>query len=632
MVIWTVSNKMCAILGIWDYKNKIDRGLFGSMRDTMLHRGPDDHGLFVDPKNNVGLAHRRLSIIDLSSGGHQPMEKDGLVVTYNGEIYNFLEIKKELEELGVKFFSRSDTEVLLEAYRFWGEGCVRKFRGMFAFGIYDQHKEELILCRDRAGVKPLYYYFDGSLFIFASEIKSITKHPSVKKEIDFDSLALYIRFGYVPTPATIFKNIYKLEPGHFLKIDNQGRIDKNNYWNIADFVKEEDPARFEEAEVLKNTENILTEAFNLRMVSDVPVGIFLSGGIDSSLVAALLKKNSQNKLSTFTIGFKEKRFDEAKYAQKIAQHLGTNHHELYLENDKALEIISKLPQIYDEPFSAASAIPTFLVSEFARSKVKVALSADGGDELFYGYGKRYPMIAGMYENYSKLPKFLSFPAGAILKKLPNSLLEKSVRARLIIAHRDLAKTYSAISKMVYSDTLARQFVKKNVSEKYTEIHWRNFDKFKNFSPMVQIALFDFLRGFSDNILTKVDRASMAVSLEAREPFLDQKIIEYAVSLPVNLKRKNGEEKYLLKKILYKYVPRDLIDRPKHGFSMPIDELLLNSKRNFVEEYLNDARIKKEGILNDRLVRGEMQKFFTTKSSAGVWRLVAFQMWKEYWSV
>lgn len=618
---------MCGIIGIWDYKDSINEGVLREMRDTLTHRGPDASGLFFDKEYNLALGHRRLSIIDLSSAGHQPMERDGLVVTYNGEIYNFLEIRKELEGLGFHFTSNSDTEVLLLAIKQWGEGAVNKFRGMFAFGLWDKNNEKLILCRDRVGVKPLYYYYDGDRFIFASEIKAIIRHPKVNKELDFDSLAAFLRFQRVPAPMSIFKDIYKLEPGHFLEVDKKGVITKKKYWDIVDFAQEANNAEdYNEGKILEDIESKLEEAFKLRMVSDVPVGVFLSGGIDSSLVAAILQRNANTPISTFTIGFEEDGFNEAEYAKKVANYLGTNHHELYLTSENAKKIISKLPEIYDEPFAGASAIPTFFVSEFARSQVTVALSADGGDELFCGYGQRYPRLEQAYRKCARIPTFVSWLA----RNLP--FVERFTKGRLLAAGHNLARIYSAIVDDL-SDSDVRRLINKKIDLDYSKSYWKHFDELRGIDITNQFQLFDFKANFPDNILTKVDRASMAVGLESREPFLDPIVMQCAASLPLSLKRKNGIDKYILKKILYKYLPRDLVDRRKHGFSAPIREWLRGDLKYLLDEYLDEDRIKKEGILNSEEVAKEKRRFLAGQTeSATVWSLLVFQMWKERWNL
>jgi asparagine synthase (glutamine-hydrolysing) len=386
---------MCRIAGFWDFNYKGDYDLdsvLTEMRDSLKHGGPDDAGSYIEKNLGLGLANRRLSILDLSPLGHQPMidDKNEIVVVFNGEIYNFQEIKKELENFGYKFKSNSDTEVVIYAYKQWGLDCLSKFRGMFAIAIWDRRSEKLILIRDRIGVKPLYYYFKDGLFMFASETKAFLKHPQFKKEISKEGLFLFFRYGYIFYPYSIWQNVYKLEPGSYLIINKNKNIKKEKYWDLEKVYEkyfEIKDKNFSENELIENLERILIESFKLRLVSDVPVGVFLSGGIDSSTVTALLQKNISQKLKTFTIGFYEAKYDESQWAKKIAEHLGTDHIEIFCSINEALDIIPKLPEIYDEPFGDSSAIPTHLVSKIAREKVKVILSGDGGDEFFGGYDK-----------------------------------------------------------------------------------------------------------------------------------------------------------------------------------------------------------------------------------------------------
>jgi asparagine synthase (glutamine-hydrolysing) len=620
---------MCGIAGLWEYKNKINQGLLEAMRDTLEHRGPDDSGIFFNQEQNLGLATRRLAILDLTPSGHMPMERGNLAITYNGEIYNFKEVRSELEKLGIKFTSDSDTEVILQSFIKWGKESVHKFRGMFAFAIWDKDKQELLLCRDRVGVKPLYYYKDSDRFIFASEIKAIIKHPSVRRELDFDALANFLQNGYVPSPLSIYKNIYKLEPGHFLEINSQGEVRKEKYWDIVSFATIRNTES--EEEILRRLEDILTESFKLRMVSDVPVGVFLSGGIDSALVSALLMKDSSTKIDTFTIGFDEDKFDETKYAKEVAEHLGTNHHQMYLDGSKAIDIISKLSDIYDEPFSDASAIPTYLVSEFAREKVTVALSADGGDELFGGYGAKYAWMPDSYNKYARLPAFLGNIARSLESTTTAPFFEWSVKAQLLAAQNDIAKTTAILHKKVFYDSEIKQILNNKPSKSYADPHRKNFVGLEKFDASTQLQLFDSKTHMVDDILVKVDRASMSVSLESREPFLDPKIMEYAASIPTSLKRKGNQDKYLLREILYKHVPRHLVDRPKKGFSMPISDLMKNKRAELTERYLDENKIRSEKIFNPEMVLKEKERFLNGEiHGRGLWRLIVFQMWKECW--
>ncbi|MCX6791358.1 MAG: asparagine synthase (glutamine-hydrolyzing), partial [Candidatus Gribaldobacteria bacterium] len=387
------------------------------MNDTLKHRGPDDEGFFLNQDKSVGLAQKRLSILDLSSLGRQPMQAEHCWVTFNGEVYNFDEIRSELKGCGYSFLGGSDTEVILKSYLKWGIESIKRFRGMFAFSLWDEKLQKMFLVRDRAGIKPLYYYWDGQLLVFASELKAILQHPEVKKELNLEALSLFLQMGCVPAPYSIFQNISKLEAGHYLVFDKLQGVQKQKYWDVANYYleKNETPSLLEAQERL---EEILLESFKLRMVSDVEVGMFLSGGIDSSTVASLLtKKLGFSNLKTFTIGFEEKGYNEAEYAKKIAQHLGTDHHELYCATKDAVDVIPQLSEIYDEPFGDSSAIPTYLLAKFARSLVKVSLSADGGDETFAGYD-RYWAIDKIYKQFQLYPKGVLKMGAKVFRGLP----------------------------------------------------------------------------------------------------------------------------------------------------------------------------------------------------------------------
>src|SRR3989344_315420 len=528
---------MCGIAGIWDFngKNENMENTIKSMTNALAHRGPDDAGFYTNVKNNIALGHRRLSIIDLSTHGHQPMSNDNknIWITYNGEIYNFIEIKKELESLGYAFKSHSDTEVILKSYEEWGLSSVHKFRGMFALAIWDSAKKTLFLLRDRAGVKPLYYYFNKGLVLFASELKALHKHPRFKKEINYEGLNLFLQLGYIPAPYTIFKNTHKVNSGHYLKIHN-GKIQEEKYWDINDFYLTK-PIQKNEAEIENELERILTESFSLRLISDVPVGVFLSGGIDSTLVTALLQKKSINPLKTFTIGFKEKNYDEAPYAKIIAKHLKTDHYELYCTPKESFNIIKNFSELYDEPFGDSSGIPNFLVSKLARGKVKVALSADGADELFCGYAY-YNKIENLWnkiQNSTPLslkiltmsPKtlisFLGKNIGAIWPELKQkNIIDKTEKIKQILKDRSLSNVFLTSNSFWLSSQI------KNLTAKQIKnnIFSSDFKKLQDLDVISQMQAIDFKYYLSSDILTKVDRAAMAVSLENRDPFLDKNII------------------------------------------------------------------------------------------------------------
>jgi len=613
---------MCGIVGIWNYNNKVSKDILERMRNKLVHRGPDDSGIFID--QNVGLAHQRLSIIDLSDLGHQPMVDNELIVVLNGEIYNFQEIRKELEKKGHKFESNSDTEVLLKSYREWGKKAVDGFRGMFAFAIFDKRERKIILCRDRVGVKPLYYYFDNNLFIFASEIKAIVEHPAVKRELSYEALSLFLQFGYIPAPHSIFKNIYKLEPGYFLEIDKNKDIKKEKYWDIVNLYLA-GTKKIKESEAVEELDKILTDSFKLRLVSDVPVGIFLSGGIDSSLIASILAQNTDYPLKTFTIGFDEKQYDESESAKKIADYLGTEHHELICTQKQAIDIIPKLPEIYDEPLGDSSAIPTYLLSQFVHNKVKVSLSADGGDELFCGYN-HYKLISDIYNRINKIPapflnpKLLSLGIKTFSKS-PN----QDNKIRKINQAVKNRKNFRDVYTTINSHWLKEEgLLKRDTSE----THFNNFEQVGELDIITQMQAVDFKTYLPDDILTKVDRATMAVGLEGRDPFLDQKIIEYAVSLPLEYKYPN---KNILKKILSKYLPKELFDRPKMGFGIPIDTWFKEELSFLAKKYLNPERIEQEGIFNSQIISKELNSFEKGKVNFNrLWLILMFQMWKEKW--
>ncbi|OGZ24808.1 MAG: asparagine synthase (glutamine-hydrolyzing) [Candidatus Nealsonbacteria bacterium RIFCSPLOWO2_02_39_8] len=638
---------MCGIVGIWDFRqgsDKISKGLIESMRDALAHRGPDDAGIFIDEKYNLAFGHRRLSIIDLSARGHQPMANDSreLWITYNGEIYNYKEIRSELVFLGCKFKSDSDTEVALKAYEKWGIKSVRKLNGMFAFAIWDKRREKIFLFRDRAGVKPLYYYFKDGLFLFASELKAFHKHPDFKKEINPDGLALFLQLGYIPAPYVIFRNTYKLLPGHYLEIDRNKDFKETRYWDIMDYYSGKQMDKSEE-EVEKELEAVLIKSFKSRMVADVPVGVFLSGGIDSSVVAAILQSHSSDKLKTFTIGFNESGYNEAPYAKKIARHLGADHHEFYCDWKDAFNIIPNLPEIYDEPFGDSSGIPTYLVSKIAREKVKVSLSADGGDELFCGY-PYYWKIGSIYRKLRKIPKpLLSFSA-SVLSLIPQEFAE-TVYNIFLSKDKDAKEKFLKLKEILRQKELGNIFkiiisywqeeeIKKLLKIKYDscDIFSNEFARAMDLENISQMQSVDFKTYLCDDILTKVDRATMAAGLEGRDPFLDRDIIEYAAKLPLKFKYRNGESKYILRKILYKYIPKELLERPKQGFGIPIHKWLREDCQGLLKQYLSYSRIKEQGIFNEEYVKRYLENYLQGRSNNGhkIWFLLMFQLWYERW--
>ncbi len=638
---------MCRIVGFWDLhykKNYNIKKVIETMRDTMIHGGPDDAGIYIDTANGLALGHRRLSILDLSSTGRQPMEFENLVITYNGEVYNFKEIRRELETYGYKFISNSDTEVILKAFHKWGLRAVHKFRGMFAFAIWNKEEEKLILCRDRAGVKPLYWCYKDGLFMFSSELKAFHKHPKFEKKINYSAFSLFLQYGYIPAPYSIFENTYKLEPGCFLIVDKNGILKKEKYWDIEEYFLEGAKEKGKwlkksEEELMEELENLLTESFKLRLVSDVPVGMFLSGGIDSTIVSTLLAKEGI-KLQTFTIGFYEKDYNEAHHARRIADYLGIEHTELYCTPKEAFDIIPKLPEIYDEPLADPSAIPTYLVSKLARTKVKVSLSADGADEQFCGY-PRYLSIVDKIIKLNKIPfkKEISFLLNilnpeiidkiyAYLKFIPfkyKNLKDRYMKLRKILQEKDFLTQYEISLKIFLEDDF------ENISMQTTPFELKD-SSIKSLNVYSLVMLRDLKTYLPDNILVKVDRATMSVSLEGREPFLDHKILEWSSQLPYELKCKNGKTKYLLKKFLNKYIPANLIERPKKGFEIPIYKWLRKDLKKMVLEYINSNSLKDIYTLNPSKIQKLLRNYKENKNVnyAKLWVLFIFIIWKEKW--
>lgn len=624
---------MCGITGFIDFTKRCEENTLNSMRDSITYRGPDDFGSkYISAEDyNIGLAHRRLSIQDLSSLGHQPMVFENLTIVYNGEVYNFKQIREELEQLGYSFISKTDTEVILKAFHAWGVKCVDKFRGMFAFCIYDKAKEKIYIFRDRAGVKPLYYYKNEGLFLFGSELKSFHKNQYFKKEIEKEVLPLYFRFGYVPSPYSIFKNCWKLKAGYYLKYKiDEDMLEEICYWDLKDFYEKE-KSTLNEEETLKKLENILKESFALRMISDVPVGVFLSGGVDSSLVASLLQHNNKSKIKTFTIGFEDGEFDESYYAKQIASHIGSEHTMLKCSSSQMLDLIKELPYLYDEPFGDSSSIPTMLVSKLAKEKVSVVLSGDGGDEAFVGYTKYFALnkVQNMSGVKKSFVKILLILLNEKRVELLNNLLPKKYR------QKNIKDKYSKFKNAFFAKSFEEMFF--NASS-YTNsnilkvVSSNNSIPKSNLDFLSHMMYTDYKTFLCDDVLTKVDRASMFYSLEAREPLLDHKIFEFAATIPNSLKYKNQEGKYLLKKILYKYVPKELIERPKSGFQVPLEKWLRDDLKELVNKYLSYEQLSKSDIYNiDEVLKevDNLNKGIGVNFSL-IWFILMFEMWKEEW--
>jgi asparagine synthase (glutamine-hydrolysing) len=633
---------MCGVVG-YISSNRDDESI-KKMLKVQAYRGPDDRGIFLEKidKKYIHLGHNRLSIQDLSVQGHQPFVSHcgEYVIVYNGEVYNFKTIRQELEKLGYSFVSESDTEVILYAYKAWGMKCLEKFIGMFAFTVLDKKLQRVFLVRDRAGVKPLYYYVKDDNFLFSSELKSFHQHPEFRKELNKEVLPYYFQFGYIPAPNTIFKNCYKLEPGHYLELKLENlEFTLKQYWSVDEQYTNE---KFDksESEILNDLEALLTDAVEQRMVSDVPVGVFLSGGYDSTLVTALLSKNKKRKLHTYTIGFKDKRYNEAEHAKTIAEHFGTKHTEYYVSEADMLSKIKALPFYYDEPFGDSSALPTMLVSELAKREVTVALSADGGDEAFCGYSKYF-----FLQKLSNI--FSSGFKKSILKTTLNRLSEKRVEKLNSLFPRSMQQTnikdkYNKFKRAGNANSLEEMFMQASSYvdpievEKFLKVEretkvYHKFNMNNSHHFIDEMMRVDYKTFMVDDVLTKVDRATMSVSLEGREPLLDHRIIEYMARVPVEQKYKNGTGKYLAREILYRYISPEIIDKPKAGFQIPLAEWLKNDLKSLVEQYVKKDRLDEE-IFN--LVEVEKIKESVFKGESKhvntLWFILMYELWRERW--
>lgn len=632
---------MCGISGFIDFKEQSSSEVLLEMTDILYHRGPDGSGINFFQRNNcqIGFGHRRLSIIDLSESGKQPMQHNHLWITFNGEIYNYTEIKNELQQLNHSFVGHSDTEVILHAYDQWGISCIEKFVGMFSFVIYDSISEEIYCVRDRAGIKPFYYYWENGLFLFASELKAFHQHPQFKKEINLDSVAAFMQFGNVPTPHCIFNNCHKLKPGHFLRFSLQSKsfiIQK--YWDVYDsYNKPKLNISFEEAKT--ETEKILNSAFQYRMVSDVPVGVFLSGGYDSACVTALLQKDRTEKLKTFTIGVPDIGLNEAPYAKDVAKHLGTEHFEYECTQKEALNLIDDLPYYYDEPFADSSAIPTTLVCMMAKKQVTVALSADAGDEIFAGYN-RYDYMMKHGKRLNQVPKFIRKGISGIMNEISSDKIpvfknkynfhNRYEKLKNLLHDPSPKNMMLSLSKQ-YTDTQLKHLMKKHFHQIETAYLLTTLQK-DHHTPLSYMMAIDYQTYLMDDILQKVDRASMTASLEGREPFLDHRIIEWAAQLPDHYKYYKGSKKHILKEIVHQYIPKSLMDRPKMGFAIPLENWLQNDLKEKVFYYLDNEKIEKQNIFNQMFINEIKQDFYSGRKefTNKLWYILMFQMWYEKW--
>ena len=632
---------MCGISGFADFTNNTGRDVLEKMNRTLVHRGPEGEGymMFNNDNATIGLGHRRLRIIDLSEGGNQPKSFESLHITFNGEMYNYVEIRKQLGDKGHQFITHSDTEVILHAFKEWGTDGIKKFIGMFAFVLYDEANQKLYAFRDRAGVKPIYYYWKDGLFLFGSELKALMQHPRFVKEINLDAAAAYMQFGYVPAPHAIFNDTYKLRPGHFLEIDISSKtLSDHQYWNVYDAYNKP-PLKIDLPDAIEETEKLLISAFQYRMVSDVPVGVFLSGGYDSSCVTALLQKNNMEKIKTFTIGVPDAGLNEAPFAKEIAAHIGTDHTEFYCTQKEALEIVPQLPFFYDEPFADSSAIPTTLVSRIAKEKVTVALSADAGDEIFAGYN-RYDFMMKYGKRIRNIPGFMRKTAAAMMDVVPAGSIPGLNKKYLFQSRYEKLKTLfkdpsqqnmlMSMTKQMSEKDVAGLF-KSPVSRLTTAFDSKELNRKKDGVLDYMLAI-DYQTYLPDDILQKVDRATMSVSLEGREPFLDQRVIEWAAQLPQEYKYNKGNKKFIIKEIVHKYLPKTMMDRPKMGFGIPIAHWLQHELKPFVDQYLDEGFILKQDIFDNEEIQRIRRSFYhgRTERAEKIWYLLMFQMWYDKW--
>jgi asparagine synthase (glutamine-hydrolysing) len=646
---------MCGISGFFgpprSRSNDELRDITKRMTDAMVHRGPDDAGVWTDAETGVALGHRRLSILDLSPLGHQPMQsaEGRYMIVFNGEIYNFQDLRAELEPHGHTWRGHSDTEIMLAAFRQWGvEEATKRFNGMFAFALWDRLERVLHLGRDRMGEKPLYYGWVGETLIFGSELKVLRPFPGFSREVNRDAVAGLLNLNYIPDPHSIYRGIHKLPPGSLLTWNGSTeRPQPVRYWDVRKAIEAgvDNPYQGSDQDAVNELEQLLLDAVKIRMISDVPLGAFLSGGVDSSTIVALMQKQSSKPVRTFTIGFHEKDYNEATFAKEVAQHIGTDHTEMYVTPKDALEVIPSIPQMFDEPFSDYSQIPTYLVSKIARQHVTVSLSGDAGDELFTGY-ERYFVGKGIWDRIRPMPKLMrNGLAGAM------TLLKPSAINALVSPGRALLpKKYQHVSVGDKVHKLAEVLRTDDPVHMYHNLvsHWKNphevviggkepltalidpgsWPRVPDFSH--RMMALDMETYLPSDILVKVDRAAMAVSLEGRIPLLDPRVMEFAWRLPLSMKQRGNTGKWVLRQVLYKHVPERLIDRPKQGFSVPIGYWLRGELKDWAEALLDESRLKREGYFNPKPIRQKWEEHLQGHRNWQyyLWDVLMFQAWLE----
>jgi asparagine synthase (glutamine-hydrolysing) len=635
---------MCGITGFLDISVRREGSgelipTVRRMAEAICHRGPDDQGVWADSEAGLALGFRRLAILDLSPTGHQPMlsADERYVMVFNGEVYNYAELRRNLEALGHPFRGTSDTEVMLAAIVQWGlEAAVRNFNGMFAIALWDRQKQVLHLIRDRLGVKPLYYGWCKGVFLFGSELKALRAHPAFDAEIDRDSLSVFLRHSYVPAPHSIYRDIHKLPPGTIFSLPlSSGRQDGTftTYWSVREAVEQGKKGPFQGTpeEAVSQLDSLLRESVRLRMIADVPLGAFLSGGIDSSAIVALMQTQSRLPVKTFTIGFYDNGYNEAEYAKAIAVHLGTEHTELYITPEAALAVIPRLPTLYDEPFSDPSQIPTFLVSQLARQHVTVSLSGDGGDELFGGY-TRYSRADLVWSLIGGIPSPMRGAASRLFSRVSlgrNQPFEVNNKlyslAEMLKSGQSDGIYLRAMSHFAPPDAVVING-REPLTLQRTPESWPLIPEF-----IQRMMYLDMVTYLPDDILVKLDRASMGVSLEGRVPLLDDhRVAEFAWRLPLDLKIRGRVQKWILRQVLYRYVPKEMVERPKMGFGVPISSWLRGPLREWAESLLNENRLRQEGYFNPSPIREKWTEHISRKYNWQyyLWDVLMFQAWLE----
>ena len=639
---------MCGIAGLVDLKRQLDGNELAlqakRMADSLYHRGPDTGGQWTDAPSGIALAFRRLAIIDLTPSGHQPMvSTDGrFAIVYNGEVYNYQELRQQLLDDGCQFRGTSDTEVILEAFGHWGvEATVKHLIGMFAIALWDCEERRLWLIRDRMGIKPLYFGTVGDRFLFASELKALRAVDGWQAEIDRDAIAGFLRFNYIPSPRSIYKNVFKLPPGSLLSLRPGKDPVVERYWTMADVIRQERTEVTDDWAV-GAAEGLMRDAIRRRMVADVPLGALLSGGVDSTTVAALMQAESPKPIRTFTVGFENAAYDEAEDARAVAAHIGSDHTELYLSANRARDLIPQLPDWYDEPFADSSALPTRLVSQLARKDVTVALSGDGGDEVFFGYN-RYIAAEDAWRRMSGMSGWRRRLFAAAAESLSVGAWDRL--AGMIPAERrprmlgDKMHKLAAVFRQPDENSIYRRLVSQwpdpavfiTEGEESIGEMWRTAEQLGDFAE--RMAYLDTVTYLPDDILTKVDRASMSVSLEVRVPLIDHRLVEFAWTLPKRMRIRGSTTKWLLRQVCYRHVPQALIDRPKMGFAIPLDGWLRGPLYEWAEAQFDEKRLTEDGLFDPSAVRRAWEDFLDGKGNAqhGIWGLLQAQAWLERWA-